>query len=86
MKKKRCYPLILVLLEAIPAIHRPSFGRLERDIAFLLAFSADRLMHLAWTLIEASVEASAVKISVVPFTESATLIVLSHFLFLLCSI
>ncbi len=36
-----------MLLEAVPAVYRSAFRRLERDLAFLAAVRANRLVHLA---------------------------------------
>jgi hypothetical protein len=36
-----------VLLEAVPAVHRLSFRRLEGHLALLLALGANRIVHFA---------------------------------------
>jgi hypothetical protein len=43
-----------VLLEAVPAVHRLSFSRLERHLACLSAVSANCVVHFAWSAKTAS--------------------------------
>jgi len=43
-----------MLLEALLAVHGPALGGLERDLALLAAVRALGLVHLAWTLVDAS--------------------------------
>jgi hypothetical protein len=49
-----------VLREAVPAVNRPSFGRLERNFAFLPAVGADCLVHLAGATVVTATAASAI--------------------------
>ena len=42
-------PLVSSLLEAVPTINRSALGRLEGNLALGTAFSAGRLVHLAWS-------------------------------------
>src|SRR3989338_8341282 len=48
----------LVLREAVPAIHRPAFGRLERNFAFLSAVRTDSRVHFARATVATAASAS----------------------------
>jgi hypothetical protein len=45
-----------VLREAVLAIYRPAFGRLEGYFALLLAVRTGRLMHFSWTEVPPAAE------------------------------
>jgi hypothetical protein len=61
----------LVLLEAVPAVNRPSLGWLERHFACLPALGANRLVHLARPAVISAASAVAAPAAVASAASAA---------------
>jgi len=81
---KKFFLEFFVLGEAVPAVHRPSFRRLERHFAFLPAVRANSLAHFAWAAVSAAPAAEAATASAAPApaamsaVSAAVVISISH--------